>query len=79
VVALAAWLSSTGIIWIDGQRIATLEDQIAQLRTNRDSWVKAGMQNRLTYCDPGNRPCVRINESAGSYGANGDYRVLEGY
>jgi hypothetical protein len=59
-----------------------LEDQIAQLRTNRDSWVQAGMQSKLTYCDPGHRPCVEVDENAGTFGTPGgpqDYQVLKGY
>jgi hypothetical protein len=81
-LVLFGWLSSTALIWWDSGRINTLQSQIATLQANHAAWVKAGMLDRLGRCDPGNRPCVEVNESAGKFGQPGgaqDYRVLKGY
>lgn len=78
-LVLLGWLSSTAIIWWDGGTVNRLRSEIATMRANHAAWVKKGMLDRLTRCDPGNRPCVAINPSAGAYGKSGDYRVLKGY
>ena len=81
-LVLLGWLSSTALIWWDTGTINKLQDQITELRANHDAWVKAGMLGKLTYCDPGNRPCIRVDESAGQFGPPGgpyDLRVLKGY
>ncbi|MDE2342159.1 MAG: hypothetical protein KGL63_01990 [Betaproteobacteria bacterium] len=81
-LVLLGWLSSTAIVWWDMGRVSQLQAEIASMRANHDAWVKAGMLDKLTYCDPDNRPCVAINESAGQFGTPDgpqDYRVLKGY
>lgn len=81
-LVLVGWLSSTAIVWWDAGRINKLQDQIAVLQANHDAWIKAGMLDRLVRCDPGNRPCVEVNENAGTFGTTGgaqDYQVLKGY
>lgn len=81
-LVLLGWLATTAVIWWDTGRVSDLQDQIAQLRDTRDQWVNAGMLGKITYCDPGHRPCVAVNESAGPFGPPGgdnDYRVLKGY
>ena len=81
-LVLLGWLSSTALIWWDTGTINKLQDQITELRANHDAWVKAGMLGKLTRCDPGNRPCIRVDESAGQFGPPGgpyDLRVLKGY
>jgi len=61
--------------------VAGLQGQVAEMQANRDEWARAGMLARLERCDPGSRPCVRINEAAGVFRGQGhsDYRVLLGY
>ena len=58
---------------------AVLEAEIAGLQGTRDEMVKAGMQAQITRC--GGRPCIRVNEAAGKYAADGhdDYRIIFGY
>jgi hypothetical protein len=66
----------------DTGTVNKLQDEITELQANHDSWVKAGMMDRLERCDPGNRPCVEVNEDAGTFGTPGgtqDYQVLKGY
>lgn len=81
-LVLFGWLSSTALVWWDTRRISMLQNQITTLQANHQTWVKAGMLDRLGRCDPGNRPCVQVDESAGAFGVKGgpqDYRVLKGY
>jgi hypothetical protein len=69
-------------VWWDTGTINTLQGEITELQANHDALVRAGMLGKLTYCDPGNRPCVEVNEDAGTFGTPGgtqDYQVLKGY
>ena len=61
--------------------VTALAAQRDELLANRDALVREGMLARIVRCNPGNRPCVRINEAAGTFEAGGqaDYRVLRGY
>ena len=76
---LFGWLSSTAVVWWDRTTVSQLRGEIAMLQANHAAWVKAGMLDKITYCEPGNRPCVAINQSAGTYGKSREYRVLKGY
>ncbi len=76
---LFGWLSSAAVVWWDRTTVSQLRGEIAMLQANHAAWVKAGMLDKITYCEPGNRPCVAINQSAGTYGKSGEYRVLKGY
>ncbi len=83
---LLGWLAGSGVLWWDGNAIASaqarkaqLQAEIAELKTNYDGWVKAGMLGRLERCDPGNRLCIRVDERAGAYGTPADRRVILGY
>ncbi len=76
---LFGWLSSTAVVWWDRTTVSQLRGEIAMLQANHAAWVKKGMLDKITRCEPGNRPCVAINQSAGAYGKHSDYRVLKGY
>jgi len=81
-LVLFGWLSSTALVWWDSGRINTLQDQIAMLQANHKTWVKAGMLDKIAFCSPGHRPCIQVDESAGTFGEKGgpqDYRVIKGY
>lgn len=81
-LVLLGWLTGNAVVWWDTGTIDKLQDQIIALRANHDAWVKAGMLDKLTRCAPGNRPCVEVNEDAGTFGTPGgpqDYQVLKGY
>jgi len=39
----------------------------------------AGMLGKLERCGPKSRPCIRVDERAGSFGDQADYRVILGY
>ena len=56
-----------------------LESEIIGLQSTRDELVKAGMLARISHCNPGARPCIRVNEAAGSFGEPADYRIIQGY
>ena len=82
------WLMSSGVLWWDAGAIAAaraekaqVQAEVAEMRANRDEWVKAGMLAKLARCNPGNRPCVRVDERAGAFHSGGytDYRVIQGY
>jgi cell division protein FtsB len=86
VLVLLIWLSSTVTLWRATDAIASaqarkaqLEAEVAEMQANRDAWAKAGMLGKLERCDPGNRPCIRVDERAGAYGTPADRRVILGY
>jgi hypothetical protein len=56
-----------------------LHPQVAALQANRDGWVQAGLLAKLKQYGPKLRPCVRVDEQAGEFGDNADYRVIQGY
>ncbi len=87
-LVLVGWLASTAVLWWDRGTIAAaalekaqLQSEVAELRANYDGWVKAGVQEKVMRCNPGNRPCIRVDENAGTFGSQGhsDYRVIQGY
>ena len=85
-LVLVGWLASTAVLWWDRGTIAAaqfekdqLQSEVAQLRANYDGWVKAGVQEKVMRCNPGNRPCIRVDEAAGKFGEQSDIRVIKGY
>jgi hypothetical protein len=58
---------------------ARLQVEVAELETNHDAWVEAGMLGKLEWCNPGLRPCIRVNEAAGALGDGSNYRVIQGH
>lgn len=85
-VMLVAWLASLVRSRWDERDIAlrqahrtVLEAQIAGLEANRDALVQAGLLAKLERCGPKSRPCIRVDERAGSFGGTADYRVILGY
>lgn len=81
-LVLLGWLTGNALEWWDTGTINTLQGEITELKANHDALVRAGMLGKLSYCDPGNRPCVEVNEDAGTFGTPGgpqDYQVLKGY
>ena len=86
VLVLLIWLSSMVTLWWATDAIASaqarkaqLQAEVAEMQANRDAWAKAGMLGKLERCDPGNRPCIRVDERAGAYGTPADRRVILGY
>jgi hypothetical protein len=81
-LVLLGWLTGNVLVWWDTGTINQLQGKIAELQAAHDSWVKAGMLDRLERCAPGNRPCVEVDESYGAFGTLGspnDFRILKGY
>jgi hypothetical protein len=81
---LLGWLASGIVLWWDTKAIATahitkqqLQAEVADLQANGDSWIKAGMTTTLRRCGPKKRPCVAVDEAAGAFGENNDYRLLK--
>jgi len=60
-------------------RKAQLEGEMAQMQANREAWAMTGMLGKLERCGPKSRPCIRVDERAGSFGDHADYRVILGY
>ena len=86
LLVLGGWLATTLVLWWDTGAIvaarvqkAQLAAEVAEMQANRDEWAKAGFTAKLARCNPGNRPCVRVDEKAGPFGTASDYRVLLGY
>lgn len=85
-LVLLGWLASTAVLWWDTGAIgraqvrkAQLEAEVAELQANREEWAKTGMLGKLERCGPKSRPCLRVDERAGSFGDQADYRVILGY
>ena len=85
-LVLVGWLTSAALLWWDTRTIAAaqlekaqLQTEVAGLRANYDGWVKAGVQEKVIRCNPGNRPCIRVNEAAGQFGEQRDIRIIGGY
>ncbi len=83
---LAGWGASTVVVWWDtGTITATrlekvqLQAEVGELTANRDRLIKNGMLARVQHCNPGNRPCIQVDESAGPFGDERDIRVIKGY
>ena len=74
----ASWWGWRALEEVRAQK-AVVEAEVAELRANRDALVREGMLARIVRCNPGNRPCVRVNEAAGTFGEQADHRVLRGY
>jgi len=86
LLVFSGWLATTVVLWWDAGVIAAarmqkelLAAEVAEMQANRDEWAKAGFGAKLARCNPGNRPCVRVDEKAGAFGTPSDYRVLLGY
>ncbi len=80
VLILLGWLATNGLVWWDKRTINQLQDQISELQVNHDSWVKAGMLDKLDTCGPSSRPCVAVDEDAAHFGnpvGPYDLRVLK--
>ncbi len=85
---LLGWLAGSGVLWWDGRAIASaqarkaqLQAEVAELQANYDGWVKVGVVQKVIRCNPGNRPCIRVDENAGQFESQGyaGYRVIWGY
>ena len=81
-------LASTLVLWWDTGAIASaqarkaqLQAEVAELQASYDGWVKVGVQQKVLRCNPGNRPCIRVDENAGAFESQGyaGYRVIWGY
>ena len=80
------WLAQASAWWWGWRALeevraetAALEAEVAGLKANRDALVRDGLLARIERCGPSSRPCVRVNEAAGTFGERADYRVLRGY
>ncbi len=87
-MVLFGWLVSSGVLWWNTGAIAEvqirraqLKAEVAELDATREAWTKMGLLGKMTRCNPGNRPCIRVNEDAGKFESEGhdDYRVIRGY
>ncbi len=56
-----------------------LEAKIAGLQNTRDMLERAGAKAGMSKCGPSARLCIRVDEGAGSFGEQADYRVIRGY
>ena len=86
LVMLLGWLGSNAVLLWDAKAIASmqmtkahLQADISTMRANNAEWAAAGMLAKIDHCGSNNRPCVRVNESAGAFGDKSDYRILQGY
>jgi hypothetical protein len=85
-LAVLWWLASSAVLWWDASAIGTaqvqkvqVEAELAGLRANQDALVKAGLLAKIGHCGEKKRLCVRVDESAGQFGEQSDYRIVRGY
>ncbi len=88
---LLGWMAAAVallVLWWDMGAVAAaraekaqLRAEVAEMQANRDEWARTGALAKLLRCNPGNRPCVRVDERAGTFesGGHADYRVIQGY
>ena len=74
-LVVLGWLTGNALVWWDTGTVTQLQSEISELQANNESWVKAGMLDRLERCTPGNRPCVEVNEDAGPFGTPEGHRI----
>jgi hypothetical protein len=58
---------------------AVLETQIAGLQDTHDQLMQTGGKAVITRCGPSTRLCIQVDGGAGSFGDQGDYRIIKGY
>ena len=56
-----------------------LEAKIAGLQGTRDVLERAGAKAGINKCGPSARLCIRVDEAAGPFGDQADYRIIRGY
>ncbi|WP_147061324.1 hypothetical protein [Kozakia baliensis] len=86
LIVLVGW-GFHEILFLDGARSierqratkAELTEEIVRMQANLDTWTQAGMLEKITHCQPENRLCIRVDERAGAFGEDRDYRVIKGY
>jgi hypothetical protein len=78
-LVLLGWLTGNAVVWWDTGTVENLQGEITELQANHDAFVRAGMLGKLTYCGPSSRPCIQVDENAGAFGTNSDYRIIMGY
>ena len=71
------WWTERDLDTLRSERTA-LQAEIAGLRADRTRLVQEGVLAKVNRCNPGNRPCIRVDEAAGAYGTPADYRVILG-
>lgn len=85
-IFLISWAASCATLWWNAGAIGrsqakkeALQEQIALLES--DSRLKGahGLIDKLNSCGEKKRRCVQVDESAGAFGSDGDYRVVKGY
>ncbi len=76
----------TGLEWWTDYRLASaqaesslLEAKITGLQDTRDMLERAGAKAGINKCGPSARLCIRVDEGAGSFGDQADYRIIRGY
>ncbi len=75
-----------GLEWWTDYRLASaqaesslLEAKIAGLQDTRDMLERAGAKAGINKCGPSARLCIRVDEAAGPFGDQADYRIIRGY
>lgn len=84
-LVLLGWLASGIVLWWDTRAIATahvakqqLQLEVAELRANSDAWIKSGMATKLRRCGSKKRWCIAVDEAAGAFGEQSEYRLVKG-
>ena len=75
-----------GLEWWTDYRLASaqaesslLEANITGLQDTRDMLERAGAKAGINKCGPSARLCIRVDEAAGPFGDQADYRIIRGY
>ena len=75
-----------GLEWWTDYRLASaqaesslLEAKITGLQDTSDMLERAGAKAGINKCGPSARLCIRVDEAAGPFGDQADYRIIRGY
>jgi hypothetical protein len=81
ILTLAA-IVPLGIAWYllpTQASVAALKATRDQLTSNIDRLSQQGARMELRHCGGAQRLCVRVDRSAPTYGAGGDFFIVKGY
>ena len=76
---IAILTASYGVIWLQGEMITQNWLTISEQKDTLQQLEAKGGKIQWSQCGENRRLCVMIDEKAGTYGQDGEWRILKGY